>query len=66
MHIGTKRGSEVMNTMMFLAAMEEGAEERVQQLEEKSAMWEAEVEERRQERDRRHEECSHNFLPFSR
>ena len=41
---------------MFLAAMEEGAEERAQQLEEKRAKWEAEVEERRQERDKRHEE----------
>lgn len=30
---------------MFLAAMEEGAEERAQQLEEKHAKWEAEMEE---------------------
>ena len=35
--IGTKRRSEVMDAMMFLAAMEEGAEERAQQLEEKRA-----------------------------
>ena len=45
-----------MDAMMFLARMEEGAEERAQQLEEKRAKWEAEMEERRQERDRRHEE----------
>ena len=55
-----------MDAMMFLAAMEEGAEERDQQLEEKRAKWEVEVEERRLERDRRpEEEGSHNFLPFS-
>ena len=41
-----------MDTMMLLAAMEDGAEERAQQLEEKHAKWEAEVEDRRQERDR--------------
>lgn len=56
MHVGAKRKSEATDALMFLAAMEEGAEERAQRAEEKRAKREAEMEERRQERDRKHEE----------
>ena len=56
MHVGAKRKVEASEALMFLAAMEEGAEERAQQAEERRRKWEAEMEERRQERDRKHEE----------